>query len=91
MGFYVPPRCRVTARHLYRTLAHRLYRATLPQPRQRWAVRRDDGKYWAGPYKWQGRTFSNNPALRYLYGTRAAAESAILWSGLDKVTVEQIQ
>ena len=63
-------------------------RRTPPPRRTVYAVRRDsDGRYWAGPYKYQGRTFTTTPNLIYVWGSRKAAESALLWGGWRGVTV----
>ena len=92
MGFYGPPRCRVSLLFLVVKAEYRKYRRRLrPTPvRSVWVVRRHDGTYWAGPYRWQGRTFTRREDFYYKWGTRQAAESAVLWSGIDNVTVEQI-
>jgi hypothetical protein len=50
-----------------------------------WAAQRSDGKYWAGPHKWQGVTFTDSPKHIYNWGTEGACRSAILWSGLVNV------
>lgn len=50
-----------------------------------WAAQRSDGKYWAGPHKWQGVTFTDSPKHIYKWGTERACQSAIEWSGLVKV------
>jgi hypothetical protein len=48
-----------------------------PEPRIAWVAVRNDGKYWAGEYRWQGRTFSSHPHLAYRWGTESACRAAI--------------
>lgn len=92
MGIHVPPRRRVSLLLLVVKAEYRKYRRRRqPTPvKSVWVVRRSDGKHWAGPYRWQGRTFTNRDDCCYKWGTREAAESAVLWSGIDNVTVQQI-
>lgn len=93
MGINVPPRCRVSLLLLVVKAEYRKYRRrrTVQPVKGVWVVRRSDGAYWAGPYRWQGKTFTRREDFYYKWGTREAAESAVLWSGIDNVTVQQIQ
>jgi len=64
-----------------------------PATRSTFAVRRIvDGWWWCGPYRWQGRTFSQHTRLRYRVGTRSAAEAAMenLWNPLVKCEVVEL-
>lgn len=49
-----------------------------------WMVRRSDGAIYAGPYRWQGQTFTRAPHLQYGYGTESAARRAWEELGGDK-------
>jgi len=79
------------SRHLFRKLAHRLYAATKPRERTLFVViRRRDGKGWLGPYKYRGETFTVDDRRWYRWGSRAAAESAVLWGGWTGVDVVEV-
>lgn len=56
-------------------------RASLPV----WIARHDNGKFWAGPYKYQGRTMTRHLPLIYKWGTEQSCRSSIMWSGLSNV------
>ena len=45
-------------------------------PEGRWVVARADGTVFAGPYKYQGQTFTRVASLHYFYGTESAARRA---------------
>jgi hypothetical protein len=48
---------------------------------------RSDGKYWAGPYRWQGRTFTVHRRYIFRWGTKRSCNAAIYGSGFsDTVT-----
>lgn len=77
----------------------KLARARFRQPsRKRWAVVRTDGTVYAGPYKYQGQTFTRVERLHYYYGTESAARRAWEELGGDrysgvaskKISVQQI-
>lgn len=69
--------------------------------RKVYAVRRvADGKWWAGPHRWKGSTFSTDPRFWYLVGTETAARAAVEWSlfmsydkrkGLAQVEIIQVE
>jgi hypothetical protein len=42
-----------------------------------WVAVRNDGKYWAGEYKWQGRTFVPHLKGAYKWGTESACRCAV--------------
>lgn len=70
-----------------------------PIVRERWIVERSDGTAWAGPYKWNGTTFTKSPHFHYHFGSEAAARAAIIGCDLEhtirfyggKLTVTRIQ
>lgn len=77
----------------------KLARARFRQPsRERWAVVRADGTVYAGPYKYQGQTFTRVERLHYYYGSETAARRAWEELGGDrysrvpskKISVRQI-
>lgn len=77
----------------------KLARGAFRQPsRERWAVIRADGTTYAGPYKYQGQTFTRVERLHYYYGSEAAARRAWEELGGDrysrvpskKISVRQI-
>ena len=49
----------------------------------RFVVQRDDGMTWAGPYRWQGITFTNVPEYIYYFANAQSAHAAIVGCGLD--------
>ena len=50
--------------------------------RTEYAAMRTDGKYWAGPHRWQGRTFTAHRPFVYRWGTKTACQAAINGNGL---------
>lgn len=57
----------------------------------RFVVRRTtDGRTWAGPYRWNGTTFTVTQRLWYLYLTSEAAVAAVDGCNLVGVSVVQI-
>ncbi len=57
----------------------------------RWVLVRDrDGKTWAGPYRWQGQTFTTSERFWYLFNNIESANAAIIGSGFVGVSVRQI-
>ena len=57
----------------------------------RWVLVRDrDGKAWAGPYRWQGQTFTEAERFWYWFANVESANAAIIGSGFVGVTVKQI-
>jgi hypothetical protein len=63
------------------TLSELLARPVSPS---RFVVKRDDGMMWAGPYRWQGVTFTNAPESIYYFATAESARAAIVGCGLDQ-------
>jgi hypothetical protein len=60
-------------------------------PATRYVVRRDtDGRIWAGPYRWQGITFTEAERFWYQFTTIESANAAIIGSGFVGVSVRQI-
>lgn len=63
----------------------RFVRARFRKPsRERWVVVRADGRVYAGPFKYQGQTFTKVERLHYFYGTEEAARRAWEELGGDK-------
>lgn len=59
--------------------------------RHRWVLIRDrDGRTWAGPYRWQGQTFTEAERFWYLFANIESANAAIIGSGFFGVSVRQI-
>ena len=57
----------------------------------RWVLVRDrDGLIWAGPYRWQGQTFTKAERFWYQFTNHESAQSAIIGSGFVGVTAKQI-
>ena len=57
----------------------------------RWVLVRDrDGKVWAGPYRWQGQTFTKAERFLYQFTNHESAQSAVTGSGFVGVTPKQI-
>lgn len=57
----------------------------------RWVIiRHRDGKVWAGPYRWQGITFTEAERFWYLFANIESANACIIGSGFTGVTVKQI-
>ena len=42
-----------------------------------WVAVRSDGKYWAGEYRWHGKTFVSSLKTAYKWGTLSACECGI--------------
>ncbi len=60
-------------------------------PTTRFVVRRDgDGRTWAGPYRWQGITFTEAERFWYQFTTVESAHAAITGNGFVGVSVRQI-
>ena len=53
-------------------------------------VREYDGRVWAGPYRWQGQTFTEAERFWYWFANIESANAAIVGCGLAGVTVKQI-
>jgi hypothetical protein len=57
----------------------------------RWVLVRDrDGRVWAGPYRWQGQTFTEAERFWYLFANVESARAAVAGNGFVGVTVKQI-
>ena len=48
-----------------------------PIVRQQWVVGLPNGKVWAGPYKWNGTTFTEAEQYYYRFGSESAARAAV--------------
>ena len=58
---------------------------------ERWVLIRDsDGRIWAGPYRWQGQTFTEAERFWYLFANVESARAAAIGNGFVGVTVKQI-
>ena len=58
---------------------------------ERWVLIRDsDGRIWAGPYRWQGQTFTEAERFWYLFANVESARAAVAGNGFVGVTVKQI-
>ena len=58
---------------------------------ERWVVRRNtDGRTWAGPYRWNGNTFTQANRFWFMFASKSSAVAAVNGSGLLGVTVVQI-
>ena len=58
---------------------------------ERWIVRRNnDGRTWAGAYRWNGQTFTVKQNLWYLYTNEVSAIAAIDNNNLVGVSVIQL-
>ena len=69
--------------------SHRKFRK--PQARMVWVVRRTDGKFWAGEYRWQGQTFTDHIPFIYLYGTRSACMAGAERCGFANVEAVEVE
>jgi hypothetical protein len=80
--------------YLGRRITSRVRSLTERQARpsaSRWVLVRDrDGKTWAGPYRWQGQTFTTSERFWYLFNNVESANAAIIGSGFVGVSVRQI-
>lgn len=82
-------------RRLGRRVSKRVKIMTLERERKipttRYVVRRDgDGRIWAGPYRWQGITFTEAERFWYQFTTVESAHAAITGNGFVGVSVLQI-
>lgn len=58
---------------------------------QRWVLVRDnDGRTWAGPHRWQGKTFTEAERFWYLFANVESARAAVAGNGFVGVTAKQI-
>jgi hypothetical protein len=48
-----------------------------PVEMKRYRVRRSDGMYWAGPYRFQGVTFTNIENMIYVFTSEESAEATM--------------
>jgi hypothetical protein len=54
------------------------YRGAFAKPsKEVWVVRRSDGLIYAGPFRYQGQTFTRVEAMQYRYGSQSAAQRAL--------------
>jgi hypothetical protein len=54
------------------------YRGAFAKPSTEvWVVRRSDGLIYAGPFRYQGQTFTRVEAMQYRYGSQSAAQRAL--------------
>jgi hypothetical protein len=53
-------------------------------------VRDRDGRTWAGPYRWQGITFTKAERFWYQFTSVESANAAIIGNGFVGVSVQQI-
>jgi hypothetical protein len=59
--------------------------------RHLWVLLRErDGRVWAGPYRWQGQTFTEAERFWYRFANVESANAAIIGNGFAGVTVKQI-
>jgi hypothetical protein len=53
------------------------YRGAFAKPsKESWVVKRSDGLIYAGPFRYEGQTFTRVEALQYGYGSQSAAQRA---------------
>ena len=58
---------------------------------ERWVlIRNRDGRVWAGPYRWQGQTFTEAERFWYLFANVESARAAVAGNEFVGVTVKQI-
>jgi hypothetical protein len=58
---------------------------------ERWVVRRkNDGRTWAGPYRWKGNTFTSADRFWFMFASKSSAVAAVEGYGFAGVTVVQI-
>jgi hypothetical protein len=62
---------------------HRLFESVQTKPTL-YVVERDDGLFWAGPYRFQGYTFTNHDKMVYKFNNRQSALATAQGSGLDE-------
>ena len=59
--------------------------------RHRWVLVRDhDGRVWAGPYRWQGITFTEADRFWYQFTNVESAQAASISHGFVGVSARQI-
>jgi len=57
----------------------------------RWVLVRDrDGRVWAGPYRWQGVTFTEAERFWYQFTNVESAHAAIAGHGFVGVSTKQV-
>ena len=57
----------------------------------RWVLVRDrDGRVWAGPYRWQGITFTEARRFWYQFTNVESAQAASISHGFVGVSVKQV-
>lgn len=57
----------------------------------RWVlIRERDGRVWAGPYRWQGITFTESQRFWYWFTNVESAQAAIVGNGFAGVAPKQI-
>lgn len=58
---------------------------------ERWVIRRNnDGRTWAGPYRWNGNTFTSADRFWFMFANKSSALAAVEGHGFAGVTVVQI-
>jgi hypothetical protein len=58
---------------------------------ERWVVRRNnDGRTWAGPYRWNGNTFTSAERFWFMFASKSSAVAAVEGNGFAGVTVVRI-
>lgn len=58
---------------------------------ERWVVRRNnDGRTWAGPYRWNGNTFTSADRFWFMFASKSSAVAAVDGNGFVGVSVVQI-
>jgi hypothetical protein len=55
-----------------------------PVVKQQWVVSLPNGRVWAGPYKWNGTTFTASERYYYRFGSESAARAAVEGCELEK-------
>jgi hypothetical protein len=55
-----------------------------PVSPSRFVIEREDGMLWAGPYRFQGASFTNVPHYIYYFANAESAHAAIVGCELDK-------
>ena len=77
-----------------RRIASRMRSLTERQARpdgSRWVlIRERDRRVWAGPYRWQGITFTEAERFWYLFTNVESANAAIIGNGFVGVSAKQI-
>ena len=69
----------------------KMFERTVQPSSKRWIIIRDrDGMVWAGPYRWQGNTFTKAEKFWYQFANVESAQSAIVGSGFVGVTLKRI-